>query len=163
MSAADVDEETMDLPNLTEYEQFISESRAYQWLLSRIESHFELEARGEDRMTSIGDDIRSLLLSHPALRKVSRAAPPEPVIAQFSLDWDPYQFFVEQEYGGVPAEEVFDHIVCLTGAFQHAQAMTIAEFLEQTWPLTYQPLQALLKKVLSRPPDYISVCELNPP
>lgn len=150
LTAAGVDEKRRSLPSLTEYERFISESRAYQWLLSTIESYFELEARGEDRMASIGDGIRSRLLSHPALRNVSRAALPVEVTAKFSLNWNPFEFITEQECG-VPAGDVFDHLICLTGTFQQAQAMTIAGFLEQTWPLTYQPLQALLKDVLARP------------
>ena len=108
---------------------------------------FDLEARGKNRMASIGDDIRSQLISHPAFRKVTRIGAGETVKALFSLDWNPHQFFKEQEYG-LPPEKVFDHVVCLTGTFQQAQAMTIAEFLEQTWPLTHQPLQALLKKAL---------------
>lgn len=145
-----IDDEPTHLPNLAEYERFISESRAYQWLLSVIESHFELETRGENRMASIGDDICSRLLSHPALRKVSRAAPLATVKALFSLDWNPRQFFIEQEYG-LPAGEVFDHVVCLTGTFQQAQATTVTEFTEQTWPLTHRPLKDLLKKSLSLP------------
>ena len=150
LSAIGLGEETLHLPNLAEYEQFVSESQAYRWLLGSIERHFELEARGENRMASIGDDIRSQLLSHPALRKVSRAAPPATVKALFSLDWDLHQFFKDQEYG-LPSGQVFDHVICLTGTFQQAQAMTIAEFLEQTWPLTHQPLRDLLRKALLPP------------
>ena len=143
-------DDEVDLPNLADYEQFISDSRAYRWLLSRIDSHSQLEVRCENRMASIAADIRSQLLSHPTLRRVTRAAAPAITKAIFSLDWNLHQFFAEQEYM-LPPEKVFDHVICLAGTHQQAQAMTIAEFLEQTWPQNHGPLISLLKMALSSP------------
>lgn len=101
-------------------------------------------------MAAISDAIRSQLLSQPALRHVSHLSPPTTVKVVFSLKWNPHRFWKDQGYDISPAE-VIDHVVCLTGAWQHAEAMTVAEYMAQTWPNTYQPLLSLLKKALLSP------------
>ncbi|KPM44557.1 hypothetical protein AK830_g2031 [Neonectria ditissima] len=70
--------------------------------------------------------------------------------AMVSLDWDLRQFIEDQEYIGAP-EAIFDDIICLTGTSQQAQAMTVSEYMEQTWPAANESIRLLMKRYLSFP------------
>lgn len=156
-SIASDDEDEMPLPNIEEYEQFIPESIAYKWLLSKIKCHTQLAVQDGGSPADIGDYIRTQILSQQSLRNVSRLAPPTWTELCFSLDWDPLKFIQGQEYSISP-DKVLDHIVCLTGTWKQAQAMTVAEYMEQTWPLTNKPLRYLLKKTLTAANGATSSC-----
>jgi hypothetical protein len=154
------DEDESPLPDLKEYEEFISESHAYKWLLSKIEGHSQLESPGGNCLADIGDAIRTQMRSQQKLRTVSRQAAPASVEISFELDWSPREFIVAQEYGVAP-ENVLDNIICLTGTWKQAQAMTVAEYMAQTWPLTNEPLRVLLKRVLATPELTVRTCKLT--
>ncbi|KAH7160482.1 hypothetical protein B0J13DRAFT_128129 [Dactylonectria estremocensis] len=138
------------LPNLDGYKQFIESSQAYQWLLLRIKGYSQMDRSSLSLMLDIGLSIRNHLLSFPPLRKVSRHKAPVSVEMSFSLDWDLNQFILDQEYPGAP-EDIFDRIICLTGTSQQAQAMTVSEYMEQTWPAANGAIRLLMKKHLSSP------------
>ncbi|RYO97372.1 hypothetical protein DL765_011216 [Monosporascus sp. GIB2] len=134
--------------SLADYQQFIQKSQAYGWLLSMIKGHSQLEIPNRNQMVGIGESIRNQILVHAPFREVSRQRAPVSIQMSFSLDWDPLRFIQDQEYS-IPPTEVLDHIICLTGSWRQAQALTTSEYIEQTWPLTHQPIQSLLKKLLS--------------
>lgn len=154
------DEDEGTLPNIVEYEQFILESDAYKWLLSKIERHTQLAVPDSDGPAYIGNYIRAQILSQPSLRNVSRRSPPPRVELSLSIDWDPREFIKGQEYS-TPPEKVFDHIICLTGTWKNAQAMTVAEYMEQTWPLTNEPLRNLMKQALTHTHEATETCMLS--
>ncbi|KAF7556111.1 hypothetical protein G7Z17_g1593 [Cylindrodendrum hubeiense] len=137
-------------PNLDDYKQFIESSQAYQWLLLRIKRYSQMDRSGLSLMLDIGLSIRNHLLSFAPLRKVSRHKAPISVEMSFSLDWNLRQFIQDQEYTGAP-EDIFDCIICLTGTSQQAQAMTVSEYMEQTWPAANESIRLLMKKYFSYP------------
>lgn len=161
-TARDVSEDGHEtpLPNLKEYEQFIPETHAYKWLLSKIECHSQLESPGGNCLADIGDSIRTQIRFQQKLRTVSRQVAPASVEISFSLDWSPREFILAQDYDVAP-EKVLDHIVCLTGTWRQAQAVTVAEYMAQTWPLTNKPLRDLLKGLLAAPASPAHECMLN--
>lgn len=154
------DEDQLRLPSIVEYEQFISESDAYKWLLSKIEYRTQLTVPDGHSPAYIGDYIRAQILSQPSVRNASRRLPPPRVELCLSLKWDPREFIKCQEYS-MPPEKAFDHIICLTGTWKNAQAMTVAEYMEQTWPLTNERLRNLVKQALACTHEVTDTCMLN--
>lgn len=137
------------LPNIVEYEKFVKESSAYQWLLSMIKRSCLLRIPGQlDAMAGIRGSISEVVFSEPTFRRVSRETNPPVIEMSITLDWDLRDFVKDQEYG-VRAEEALDRAICLTGTWQEAQAMTPANYLKQTWPLVYKPFYNLMKDFLA--------------
>lgn len=146
----DSSQQPLDLPNLEDYKQFIKSSQSYQWLLTKIQAYSRVDRLDPSIMLYIGESIRSRILPFAPLRQVSRHRSPLSVEMSFHLDWDLFQFIRDQEYVGEP-EHILDHIICLTGVSQQAQATTVSEYMEQTWPTANLSIRLLLKKFLSRP------------
>ncbi|MBE3045241.1 hypothetical protein IMZ48_22350 [Candidatus Bathyarchaeota archaeon] len=102
------------------------------------------DGKQQHRIVTIGADIRAKLLEHPALHN-----PQATVSTSFLLeDWTPRHFIEKQAYD-LPYEKILDHVICVTGTWRNAQAMTVAEYMAQTWPRTSQGLLALMNNVLS--------------
>jgi hypothetical protein len=67
--------------------------------------------------------------------------------AKFSIDWDPKAFLRGQEYNG-QEDEIIDQVITLSGTFRHGQALTCAQYMQQTWPSRGHCVLILLKKLL---------------
>ena len=147
-------------PDLKNYQKFIQKSQAYQWLLSMIKGHAQLDTSNGSLMFNIGESIRNQMLAHAPFRESSRHRALASIEMSFHLDWNPLLFIQEQEYS-VPAVQVLDHIICLTGTWKQAQAVTTSEYMEQTWPLSNEPIRLLLKKFLSLSGANTCDCKLN--
>lgn len=139
--------QTTPPPNLAYYRQFIVNSQAYQWLLLVIKKHALLDMPEQNAMFEIRESIQKHILGQGSLRKLSRQESANTVEMVFTLHWNFPQFIRDQEYSE-SATEVIDGIVCLVGTWQHAQATTLSEYMEQVWPNTNQYVRRLLKKVL---------------
>jgi hypothetical protein len=135
-------------PNIVDYQNFIENSKAYQWLLSEIKRQTLSNTHGPDLKLEIGKMIRNRLSEHIPLRKATRQNASFTMEVTFHLEWDIRLFFREQEYN-IPANQVLDSILCLTGTWQEAQGATVAEYLEQTWPVSHVPLRTTLQKFLA--------------
>lgn len=143
------DNEPSELLNMTEYQNFVGQSKAYGWLLSMITIFWRLSIPGvPDAMAEIRDMISLCITSQISVRKVSRQTRQATVDMKTSLDWDLRQFIADQRYDVKPAE-ILDSAICLTGIWQQAQADTPRSYMERTWPLTYRPLYDLVKEFLS--------------
>ncbi|CAH0047772.1 unnamed protein product, partial [Clonostachys solani] len=99
-------------------------------------------------MYEIGASIRSKLLQDETMRKLSRRQAQPSVQMTFSLEWDLRKFVIDQEYVN-SGPTILDHILCVTGTRRRAQATTVQQYFEQTWPGLYHPLLSLLNKFLS--------------
>lgn len=137
-----------DLPQLPHYEEFIRESDAYQWLLTKIRQHGQLTFGNPDAMSAIGTRIRKLLRAQEPLRKMSSRKPPALVRMTFNLDWNPVRFMQEAGFA-VPLGETLLRVLCLTGSWDEAQATKVIDYMDQTWPRSGRALLALLQNLLS--------------
>ncbi|KAF7541960.1 hypothetical protein G7Z17_g11861 [Cylindrodendrum hubeiense] len=111
------------LSQLPDYEEFIRESDAYQWLLTKIRQHGLLTFEGPNAMLEIGTKIRNQLRAHEPLRKMSSRKPPSLVKMTFNIDWNPVRFMNEAGFPH-PLEETLPGVLCLTGSWNEAQAAT---------------------------------------
>lgn len=131
-----------------EYQVFIKQSAAYQWLLSAIQQSWQLEIPGRSNaFNDLSQLISGGILSQAAARKVSSHAGPAIIDLKVRLDWDPVVFVRQQKYDVEPGK-VLDRIICLTGTWDNAYASTPLDYLKQVWPLTYKPLYGLVKNLL---------------
>ncbi|KAH6892893.1 hypothetical protein B0T10DRAFT_509295 [Thelonectria olida] len=129
------------------YEEFIRESDAYHWLLTRIRQYSQLTFEISDVMLEIGTKIRNELRTQTTLHKMSSREPPSLVAMTFDLDWNPSRFM--HEHGlTLPLEEALRKTLCLTGSWNEAQAATVLDYMDQTWPHSGRALIALLQKLV---------------
>ncbi|RYP66171.1 hypothetical protein DL771_007947 [Monosporascus sp. 5C6A] len=138
------------LPQLPEYEKFIRESEAYQWLLSAIRQYGQLIFGDLNLMFDIGATVRNQLLAHESLRKISRRRPLSFVKMTFNFDWDPVHFFRHQGFA-YPLSGALEKVLCLTGSWDEAQAATVMEYMCQTWPRRGEPIAKLLQELITLP------------
>lgn len=143
-------------PNMVDYQKFIENSKAYQWLLSEIKRQALSNIHGPNLKLQIGNLIRDRLSEHTPLQKATRQSVSITTEVTFHLEWDIRLFFREQEFN-IPANQVLDSILCLTGTWQEAQGATVAEYLEQTWPCSHAPLRTIVQNFLACSEDTSSI------
>jgi hypothetical protein len=119
---------------LPEYESFIAKSNAYKWLLSRISQHDHFSNGNVDAMIAIEDQILGHFRTQGHLGTMSRSRPQALACMTIHLKWDPQEYIIS--LGLDPNTCNFDTVLCLTGTQHESQAMGIAEYLRQTWPIT---------------------------
>ncbi|KAF4338945.1 hypothetical protein FBEOM_7121 [Fusarium beomiforme] len=139
---------TSGLSQIPQYRQFIQGSNAYQWLLTKIDQHRLLSCEDCNCIHEIGDMIRAMLKDHGSLRKISRGRPSVVVEMTYSMEWDLFGYMKDS---GIPYpfSQSLPDVLCLTGRLEQAQACTVGEYLDQTWPQTGSSLVTLLQKLLA--------------
>jgi len=140
------------------YKKFIQHSEAYQWLLSKIRQYGQLTFEEHNTMFDIGARIQNQLRAQEPLRTISRRKPPSLVRMTFNLDWNPIRFLHDQGFTP-PLAGVLDSVLCLTGSQGEAYVATITEYVEQTWPITAEPIISLLRELISHPEGQECTCK----
>jgi hypothetical protein len=131
-----------DLP-LNLYHDIAIGSSAFEWLLSRVNRLIEHRSSA-----SAQQDISSTMSDH-LLRHYKRdgEALSKPQLANFELRLDLRGFLAHQVKSGDPSASL-PEIVTITGAKEDAQAMTCAQYLATTWPITGHQLMRHLDALL---------------
>ena len=138
----DAEDET-DASNLEEEEEWkmpiyrdcVTESSAFRWLISRITRDLDLTMSSAHVMRSISDKISRSLGSSTSARTLSKARGPHLFDVTFLTRWDPAAFVRDQRYD--PAEQgLLGKVITLTGTMTDAQALTVEQYTQQTWPIT---------------------------
>ncbi|KAH7146218.1 hypothetical protein EDB81DRAFT_947234 [Dactylonectria macrodidyma] len=148
-SISDLEDEPLPF-QFADYEQFVRKSGAYKWLLSKIRQYNQLSHTGSDFMSEIGTQIQNRLRSQELFRHISGRKPSSTITMTFSVDWDPMEVFREQKLDN-SLTDTFARVVCLTGTAYEAQATTVMEYMNQTWPETGEHIITLIKKLVSMP------------
>ncbi|KAM0475418.1 hypothetical protein ACHAP7_007317 [Fusarium lateritium] len=99
-------------------------------------------------MDGIGVAIRDKLKTTALLRKMSRNRVPVPIEMTYTVDWDLIGFFRNRGISP-PFSAALPDILCLTGTWHEAQATTVIEYMDQTWPQSGRSLITLLQTLLS--------------
>lgn len=145
---------------LPDHEKFIQQSDAYQWLVSSILNHSQLTFGDPNRMSDVGETLRSQLRGQDSLRRISRRRPLSLVRMTFNLDWNPIQFLCEQ--GCIPPFlDDLGKVLCLTGSWDEAQAATLLEYMSQTWPVHGNLVMGLLRALISIPEGQECSCRFQ--
>lgn len=121
------EKEAPDTPLFTETRTFLIESRAYQWLLGRIRTSLILTRREGTTVEFLRNTIIARLDLSDLYGRFRTAT--------FQISWSPLKFLREQHYqdGG---NQAIGEVITVTGSAIDAQAMTCAQYMHQTWPVT---------------------------
>lgn len=147
------------LPN-EESLQFVLDSDAYQWLLSRIKQYGRLTSDLTTSMDKIGAQLHSWLRMEKLFHALSCQRSRPLITVRFKLDLNPVQSLL---ISGVDPTmpTVLDTILCLTGTVRESQSTTVLEYMAQTWPATWKPMASLLSQILARPEGEMQACKIN--
>lgn len=133
--------------NAQNYERLIAATPAYQWLVKSLCNRFLLTSASDD----VVGQIRNEIYKHvPKPQHISKSASTMSTKAYFEMDWD------FAAIGDIDDGESMDSILTVTGSEQDAQAMTCAEYIQQTWPTNGMYVWRLVKDALLDPGKTIS-------
>ncbi|RSL51069.1 hypothetical protein CEP54_011613 [Fusarium duplospermum] len=113
-------------------------------------------------LTSPSSEMTSSRTGQELLGDGGLPAPKQPSKpSEAILDWsDAYRWLLAKilqhdrlSFGGtkVPFKEALPKMLCLVGSWDEAQALTVADYMNQTWPESGQPLITLLQELVSLP------------
>ncbi|KAK0766456.1 hypothetical protein N5P37_000180 [Trichoderma harzianum] len=132
------------------YEQYIRASDAYQWLITTICQHGLLTFQVPNTMLEIRTKIRTQLRAQESPRRMSSRKPLSAVKMTFCFNWDLDRSMRDAGFSP-PYEDALGRMVCLTGSWNEAQATTVRDYMDQTWPRSGHALITLIQTLLSTP------------
>lgn len=153
----DPDEDVL-LPQLVDYEDLITNSDAYRWLLTEIRTKLQSSAASQNVKDRIGSRVRQSVMSKAASRKRSRRAPTQATSLTFNVVNWPLRAYI-YSLGVELSEELWNQVLCLTGSPNEAQIVTVADYLSQTWPATGVEVGGLLLSLLCAPNGQVCSCK----
>lgn len=155
---ADISSVGETLPQLPDYEKFIVNSNAYQWLLSKVSQHDCFSNDAADAMTNIENQILNHFQTQVHLNTMSRSRPQALACMRIHLVWDPQKFMIG--LGLDPRTCSIDTVLSLTGTLRESQATSITEYLHQTWPTTADlGIIPMLQQILTLEKGKTRTCE----
>ncbi|KAL3482183.1 hypothetical protein BJX99DRAFT_252899 [Aspergillus californicus] len=134
-----------ELPN---YEKFIRESDAYQWLLLKLRQHGQLPLSEFTSVSEIGTMVWKSLRVQKPLHRISRRRG-SLVAMEFQLDWTPMSYLNDIAFAS--SDSFPERVLCLTGTQSEAQATTVIEYLRQTWPVSGEHTIRIIRQLISLP------------
>ncbi|CAO2657309.1 Nn.00g034350.m01.CDS01 [Neocucurbitaria sp. VM-36] len=135
---------------LPDHEAFIHQSDAYRWLLSNIHQRGLIPSKEAKIMTDIGKQVLDRFQAHKALHTMSRRRPSPMANMTFQIDWSPKAYITSLGLNPSSAD-VLNQVLCLTGTWCEAQAMTVSEYISQTWPTSAELITTILQKLITMP------------
>lgn len=136
--------EDHQLPDVSFYRHFLVETRAFKWLIARMNRDIYLITLNADCMATIDGTVNSAFQRS----RVSGAnTQTQTCTAIYHVFWDPVEFVTQQGYSD-RAGSFLRAAITLTGCSLDAQALTCEEYMKQTWPLTGKCLLSALKKAV---------------
>lgn len=142
-----------DAPDFKQFAEVVFTDCSYTWLIARLRGR-SLSTIDED------DDLEKVR------RAILNALPETPDIqsgisstfqANFEVSWPLRAFLVEQFPDTITPD--IGRIMTITGNICDAQALTCAQYMEQTWPCTGVHLLHLLQKLVVSNTDTKHSCE----
>ncbi|KAH7071152.1 hypothetical protein BKA63DRAFT_517433 [Paraphoma chrysanthemicola] len=135
------------LPRLADFRSLIEPSLSYRWLISKINQYERLVIGDGDAIYEISSELQNKLRAHGSLRKMSHRRPQASVEMEFILDWHPRCLREWSPKLEDNRSVSMATALSLTGSWHEAQAMTITEYVSQTWPVTGDAVMKLLEKL----------------
>ncbi|TXB96893.1 hypothetical protein FocTR4_00011439 [Fusarium oxysporum f. sp. cubense] len=140
--------EPNDLSQMPQYRRFIQGSEAYRWLLTKISQQSRLSSEEPSLMDRIGTTIRNKLKECIPHHKMSRKKASIAFEMTYSVTLDVIGIM---KHSGISSsfDKALPNILCLTGKWDEAQATSVAEYMDQTWPQSGGAIISLLQDLLS--------------
>jgi hypothetical protein len=117
------------------------QSKAYQWLVGRIQ-----------RILTTREGATMEFIRKVILGRLNVSNPPSDGIysADYLISWRPLEFLREQNYQK-GENQAIGEIITVTGSAIDAQAMTCAQYMNQTWPLSGNETLGALQAAIASP------------
>jgi hypothetical protein len=144
------------LSELQEHKDFILQSKAYLWLLSKLKQHAILSTGS--KLSELSEVLRGKFKTQHSLRKMSSRRPSPTIQLTLEIDWSPFPFLRAQKSPG-SFELLIEQILCVTGSCQEAQATLAREYMVQTWPITGNATFDVIRDLVSVPEGQQVSCE----
>jgi hypothetical protein len=135
--------------------QQLIQSRAFRWLLTRLQRKLRLVTADPDNLSIARENILDTL---PSSGKVSRSQPVKTFRSSFNVDWDVRAFVAQQDYRD-RADEAIATAITLTGGSDGAQATTVTQYFDQTWPISGPWILQALKSAVLDGSCHFNACE----
>ncbi|KAE8448016.1 hypothetical protein EG329_009939 [Mollisiaceae sp. DMI_Dod_QoI] len=136
-----------DLPS-SSYLRTILNSPAYEWFLAGLRKAYSLQWSATEPRVMIGS-IHQKILDKLPTRTISKQQPVSGCRATFHVNLESSEkIWLKNRLSGQPTgpDISFADIIAVTGSSKESQALTIKEYLNQTWPANGPWLLSLLQK-----------------
>ncbi|KAI0436414.1 hypothetical protein F4803DRAFT_542279 [Xylaria telfairii] len=148
------EENSLDPIEIESYQQLISRSRAFEWLVSAIQNCTVLGTAGDNTMNTVRHDILTKLdlvdqNRGYAKARISRHRNPVNYCVRYTLPWPTGKMFQEGD-SFKTLSGVFERVLTFTGDATNVQALPCEEYINQTWPTTGPLLIQSILKSLNR-------------
>jgi hypothetical protein len=148
------------LPCLPDYKTFIISSESYRWLMSKICQQERLSFGDHNVMSEIGSKVQKELRVYASLHKMSHRRPLSSVQVDFLIPWNPRWRDKDKMHKSLRSN-VLKSTICISGSWCEAQAMSVTEYMRQTWPVVGEATIHLFEKLLTLPDNVVSTCKCH--
>lgn len=151
-------DEITNLADLPVYHKIIFASPAYEWLLANLRNQVILQWNAKQPHV-IAKRIRQQILDHLPTGTVGKQTALFGHKVKFDLQWgDTFKGWFEHESIGrfIQLDQPFAEFIAVTGSAEEAQALTIKQYLCQTWPKGGPQLLDVLQNAINSHDRYYS-------
>ncbi|KAL7812598.1 hypothetical protein V8C44DRAFT_63943 [Trichoderma aethiopicum] len=131
--------------DFSHYQEALTAGPAFQWVIETLKRELSPSSAGLHTMEKISSDILKGLSEN---QEISKRHPPKPSKLTFHVSCDIFAYMQEQGYA-MDAADVLPRAITLTGSSTNAQALTVRQYMCQTWPTIechlVQAIQAALR------------------
>lgn len=130
--------------------KFLVDSGEFKKLQNKMYTSFALTSREGTVIDTINRKVRGCLARSLSCDEVG-----------FEIEWDPHTFWKEQEYQHTLCHNL-SKVITLIGGGIDAQATTVAQYMQQTWPMTGIKTLKAIESSLSDDHQGVFECEYGP-
>lgn len=144
----DDDDEITNEVGLSMYHGVILKSPSYEWLLSSLRNECFLQWSSRQPRIMV-ENIRQRILDRLPTGTISKRRPLSACEVTFDLQWDDT---MDRENGLfaklLTSEILLSELITVTGCQKESQALTIEQYMGQTWPANGLQLLNVLQKAI---------------
>lgn len=145
----DDDDEINNEVDLSLYHGIILKSPSYEWLLSSLKKECILQW-GSRQQRIMLDNIRQNILDKLPTGTISKRHPLSACEVTFNLQWGYAMKRLNGLFAQLKTSEILlSELVTVTGCREESQALTVGQYLHQTWPAYGRQLLHVLQKAIS--------------
>jgi hypothetical protein len=147
----DDEDEITDRVDLPVYHKTILDSAAYEWFLASLRKEITLQWSATQPRVMV-ESIRQRILDQLPTGTISKRRALGGHEVKFDLQWgDTFKGWLEHENFDqlIGSDQSFAELITVTGSAEEAQALTIKQYLSQTWPASGQRLLDVLQNTIN--------------
>ncbi|KAL6866794.1 hypothetical protein J3F83DRAFT_741196 [Trichoderma novae-zelandiae] len=116
--------------DFSQYRESITAGPAFEWVIEELRRELSPSPTGQYTLQKLTSDILKGLSKD---QEISHKHPSKPSKLTFEVECDIFAYMEDQGYA-MDADEVLPRAITLTGSSTNAQALTIRQYVSQTWP-----------------------------